>query len=82
MLIAATAIWLTLLLLALAFCRAAASADNNDVARSSRYPSRSTGPLQVGAAAGARAGAGRIPPRGEPGVAPSGASGERRALGI
>jgi hypothetical protein len=64
MLIAAAAIWLTLLLLVVAFCRAAASADSNDVARSSRYPSRSTGPLQVGAAAGARAIAGRIPPRG------------------
>jgi hypothetical protein len=82
MLIAAAAIWLTLLLLVLAFCRAAASADSNDVTRSSRYPSRSAGPLQVGAAAGARAVAHRVPSRGEAGVAPGGASGERRALGI
>lgn len=46
MLIAAIAIWLVLLLLALAFCRAAASADraasadSKDPALSARYPSR------------------------------------------
>jgi hypothetical protein len=40
MLIAAIAIWLILLVLALAFCRAAASADSKDPTLSARYPSR------------------------------------------
>jgi hypothetical protein len=42
MLIAALIIWLTLLLLALAFCRAAASADGRYRPLTDRYPSHST----------------------------------------
>lgn len=40
MLIAAIAIWIVLLLVAVAFCRAAASADGKDLVLSARYPSR------------------------------------------
>jgi hypothetical protein len=77
MLIAALVIWITLLFLAVAFCRAAASADSNDVAAGSRYPSRSTDPSH----AGARNLAGRVPSRRE-GGASGGSPGKRRALGI
>jgi hypothetical protein len=44
MLIAALIIWLTLLALALALCRAAASADGRYLPLAARYPSRSTTP--------------------------------------
>jgi hypothetical protein len=81
MLIAAAAIWLTLRLLALAFCRAAASADSN-VTLSPRYPSRTAHPLRAGATAAARAAAGRVPPRGEAGAAGGVGAGGRRALGV
>jgi len=80
MLIVALIIWFILLLLAVAFCRAAASADGNMAA--SRYPSRAAGPLHTGVADGARAVAGQAPQRGEVGVAAGGGAGERRALGI
>jgi hypothetical protein len=44
MLIAALIIWLTLIILALAFCRAAASSDGRHRALTAHYPSRSTTP--------------------------------------
>jgi hypothetical protein len=44
MLIAALIVWLTLLLLALALCRAAASADGRYLLLSTRYPSRTATP--------------------------------------
>jgi hypothetical protein len=54
MLIAAIAIWLILLLLAVAFCRAAATADGRDTELSARYPSRSTTGHLAGAPPAAR----------------------------
>jgi hypothetical protein len=43
MLIAAIAIWLTLVLFFVALCRGAASADGRDLASTERYPSGSGG---------------------------------------
>jgi hypothetical protein len=86
MLIAAIVIWLIFFFLAMACCRAAASADRTDLALRVRRPLGSArAPTSPGAPARARAAVGGIARRADAGVEP-GAEREphraRRTLGV
>jgi hypothetical protein len=86
MLIAAIVIWLIFFFLAVACCRAAASADRNDLALRVRRPLGSTSAsTAAGAPARARAAAGEIARRANTGVTPGDEREprrERRTLGV